>query len=781
MLRLKRQERRSGAGDQPAASRLDISGIVQGVGFRPFIYQLARRYDLGGRVANTAAGVCIHAEGRPEDLERFITAIQTQAPPLAAITAVSRQDAPYEGIDGFTISNTKSGAFRTTLISPDVSVCRDCLAELFDPRDRRYRYPFINCTNCGPRYTIIDDIPYDRPNTSMKHFAMCADCRAEYEDPGNRRFHAQPNACRACGPRIRLLGGKGEEHPCRDPIQAAARLLRKGYILAVKGLGGFHLAVDPRNTVSVERLRRRKQRAEKPFALMSPDTDVISCFARLSDAEKTLLQSPQRPIVLLPKLAGAPISDAVSPDNPHFGVMLPYTPLHYLLLDEGFPALVMTSANISEEPIVIEITEALSRLSGIADYFLDHDRDIYLRSDDSIVRHLSGAPRFLRRSRGYVPMPIFLKSGISPVLACGALLKNTVCLTKADQAFISQHIGDLENTRAYEFFCQTISHMKRILDIEPEIVAHDMHPDYLSTRYALEQKEKTLVPVQHHHAHIVSCMAENQLSGEVIGLSFDGTGYGTDGRIWGGEVLIASPAAFLRPAHLSYVPMPGGEAAIREPWRMGLSYLQDAFGAAAEDLALELMGEIEPEKIRLVQEMAARGINAPLTSSLGRLFDGVAALLGIRRRISFEGQAAMALESRAAAATNYLKRSSLYNFELDSADSCEIPVRSIICGVVRDLRKGEPAGEISTRFHLSLIQGFTEICARIREETALNRVVLSGGVFQNAILFSGLKEGLSRKGFQVYSHCRIPANDGGICLGQAVSAAARLSSSQRIL
>jgi len=754
-----------------SARKVDITGIVQGVGFRPFIYQLARRYALNGRVANTASGVTIHAEGDPAKIEGFIADISAKAPPLAQITNISSRSVPSENFTGFTIAKSETGAVRSTLISPDISICPDCLAELFDSNDRRYLYPFINCTNCGPRYTIIDDIPYDRPNTSMKHFKMCAACQAEYDDPENRRFHAQPNACPVCGPQVRLFDSEKAEKPASDPIAETVRLLRRGGIVAIKGLGGYHLAVDAENHEAVRALRQRKHRAEKPFALMSLDFDAIRQYAQVSPDEEGMLTSPQRPIVFLKKQAHQFISAAVSPENRYFGVMLPYTPLHYLLLSHGFTALVMTSANLSEEPIAIDNNEAFDRLSHIADYFLMHNRDIYLRSDDSIMRHTAGAARFIRRSRGYVPTPVFLNNSVPPILACGAELKNTVCLTKANQAFLSQHIGDLENIKAFDFFKKTISHMKRILDIDPEIIAYDMHPGYLSTQYALEQTHATLVPVQHHHAHIVSCMAEHGIEGPVIGLSFDGTGYGTDGRIWGGEVLIADLANFQRPLHLAYVPMPGGAAAIKEPWRMAVSYLFDTFGEDFNNLDLPVFKTQPANKIRLIKEMIVKRINSPETSSLGRLFDGVAAILGLRDAVSFEGQAAMALEMLAHEEINYLSAHDLYGYDLAANHVCEISVRPIISGVVKDLKKGVPPGEISTRFHLSLMRMYTDLCDRMRIETGLNRVALSGGVFQNALLLQGLIQGLERKGFQVFTQRRLPANDGGIALGQAVVAA----------
>jgi len=764
------------------ARKLEVNGIVQGVGFRPFIYQLAARHGLAGTVANTAAGVFIHVEGLPGALDAFREAIEREKPPLAHITGVVERPADFEGFNDFSISESREDAHRSTLISPDVSVCDDCRRELFDPSDRRFGYPFINCTNCGPRYTIIDDIPYDRPHTSMKHFAMCAPCRAEYDDPGNRRFHAQPNACADCGPHIVLYDSDRKALVPDDPISETARLLKAGHIVAIKGLGGFHLAVDAENTGAVDRLRQRKHRVEKPFALMSGDPDHIRTYAHIGPDEEALLTSPQRPIVLLKKREPNAISGAVSPGNNCFGVMLPYTPLHYLLLSNGFTALVMTSGNLSDEPIAIDNDDAFFRLAGIADYFLVHNREIYLRSDDSIVRHTAGAARFLRRSRGYVPIPVFLDGEIPPILACGAELKNTICMAKRDHAFLSQHIGDLENLRTLDFFRLTIRHMKRILDIEPEAIAHDLHPDYMSTRHALEQKGVPLIPVQHHHAHIAACMAENRIQGPVIGLSFDGTGYGTDGHIWGGEVLVADFAGFTRAGHLEYLPMPGGEAAIREPWRMAVSYLKAAYGDGFRNLDLPLFREIEPKKIDILSEMIDKRIHSPLTSSLGRLFDGVAAILGIRSRVNFEGQAAMELEMHAPDAINLLKNDGFHEYEEASGSAGNpgpISVRPIIRGVVDDMIRGMPVAEISARFHAALVRLFAHACEQIRKTEGLNRVALSGGVFQNALLLNGMIAALEQKGFDVYSHRLVPANDGGISLGQAVVAGTQLSRKSR--
>jgi len=754
-----------------AAKQIRVKGIVQGVGFRPYVYQLAGRFKLCGHVANTAAGVRIHVEGPPTDIAAFLASIPAEAPPLAQITDVDAADAPTEGFQGFEIIASRDDSAKSALISPDVAICDDCLEEMLSPRDRRFRYPFINCTNCGPRYTIIDDIPYDRPQTSMASFPMCALCQAEYDDPANRRFHAQPNACPVCGPHVQLLDGNGQAADTKDPIGTVVDLLTQGRIVAIKGLGGFHLAVDAENEPAVARLRQRKHREEKPLALMAYDGDRIRRFAQLDDEEMAVLASPQRPILLLAKQSDQALAPSVAPHNRYFGVMLPYAPLHYLLLEKTFAALVMTSANLSEEPIAIANHEAVERLTGIADAFLVHNRDIYLRCDDSIVRKTAGVTRFIRRARGYVPTPVFLNHTPPPVLACGAALKNTVCLTKEDRAFISQHIGDLENLATYGAFRDTIAHLQRILAITPQAIACDLHPDYLSTRYATEQNDLPVIQVQHHHAHIVSAMAENHLDGRVIGLAFDGTGYGPDGTIWGGEVLLAEKGRYERAAFLNPLPMPGGAAAIKAPWRMAISYLYQAFGEGFRDLDLPFMAAVEPKQAEIMVAMMQQALNAPLTSSMGRLFDGIAALIGLRRTVVFEGQAAMELEMIAAP-----EAATPYDFGWQASDDgLRIPTAPIIQGVVTDIRHGQSSAHISRRFHTTLVQLFTDLCSHLRRQNDLDRVVLSGGTFQNAILLEELSRSLMKRGFAVYAHRLVPPNDGGISLGQAVAAGAMLA------
>src|ERR1035441_10443536 len=616
--------------------QIEVSGIVQGVGFRPYVYRLAIGRHLRGTIRNTSAGVTIEIQGPAETVQDFVEHLPAEVPPLARITGFTVNEVPcvamqigdnHDPDQDFRIVHSRAGEEVRTLISPDVAICPDCLREMFDPTDRRYRYPFINCTNCGPRFTIIRDIPYDRPSTSMAMFQMCPACLAEYENPLDRRFHAQPNACWECGPRVELWDKSGRRIECRDPIVEAVSGLHAGLVVAVKGLGGFHLAVDATNAAAVALLRQRKRRVEKPFAVMVPDFVTAQEVCEIEDAARTVLQSIQRPIVLLPKKTPSVIPAEVAPFNRYLGIFLPYTPFHYLLLAEGgFKALVMTSGNLSEEPIAIDNREAVHRLHGLADYFLVHNRDILLRCDDSVVRVAGGVTRQLRRSRGFVPVPVFLKDDQPSVLAVGGELKNAICLTKGKHAFLSQHVGDLENAESYSFFHEAIEHLERILEIRPEIIAYDLHPDYFSTKWALQQSGVQLVGVQHHHAHIASCMAENHLEGRVIGFALDGTGYGTDGKIWGGEVLIAGYEDFERAAHFEYVPLPGGSAAILEPRRMAISYLFHHFGRDFWGLDVPFTRRLDRGRTETLLRLMQSGINSPLTSSCGRLFDAVAAL-----------------------------------------------------------------------------------------------------------------------------------------------------------
>ncbi|MGD0790824.1 MAG: carbamoyltransferase HypF [Terriglobales bacterium] len=757
--------------------QIDVSGIVQGVGFRPYVYRLATGRRLRGTIRNTTAGVTIEVQGPAETVQDFVEHLPAEAPPLARITSFAVHDVPCNGDQDFCIVHSHEGEEVRTLISPDVAICPDCLREMFDRNDRRYRYPFINCTNCGPRFTIIRDIPYDRPSTSMAMFPMCPACLAEYENPLDRRFHAQPNACWECGPRVELWDKSGRRIECRDPIVEAASGLHAGLVVAVKGLGGFHLAVDATNPAAVALLRQRKRRVEKPFAVMVPDLQAAQEVCELDGAAQTVLQSIQRPIVLLPK-ALLPkktpnvIPDEVAPFNRYLGIFLPYTPLHYLLLAEGgFKALVMTSGNLSEEPIAIDNREAIHRLNGLADYFLVHNRDILLRSDDSVVRVAGGVTRQLRRSRGFVPVPVFLKDDQPSVLAVGGELKNTICLTKGKHAFLSQHVGDLENVESYSFFHEAIQHLERILEIRPEIIAYDLHPDYFSAKWALQQSGAALVGVQHHHAHVASCMAENHLEGRVIGFALDGTGYGTDGHIWGGEVLIAGYEDFERAAHLEYVLLPGGAAAIREPWRMAVSYLAHHFGREFLKLDIPFVRQLNRPKVDLLLRMMEQGVNSPLTSSCGRLFDAVAALIGIRQQVNYEAQAAIELEMAMASS----KEESGYPMKLlTEGDPWIIGTRPLFESLLHDLGRNLPVAAISRRFHNGLVEGFVELATLLRNKTTLNRVCLSGGTFHNIYLSERLEARLSEAGFEVFTQKEVPSGDGGLSLGQALVAAARL-------
>lgn len=734
-----------------ARRQIRIRGVVQGVGFRPFVHNLARRLGLAGYVLNSSAGVVAEVEGAPAALDSFVERLRGEAPPLAHIEEMLVAEIEPLGELDFTIRESQAQEGEFVLVSPDVSTCPDCFRDFTDPANRRYGYPFTNCTNCGPRYTIIRDIPYDRPNTTMAGFRMCPACQAEYDDPGNRRFHAQPNACAACGPQLSA------------PIAEAQRRLAEGAIVALRGLGGFHLACDARNDRAVRLLRERKRRSDKPFALMARDLGAVEAFCAVSDDDRRALISPRRPILILPRRADAGISEAVAPGNNTIGVMLPYTPLHHLLFtDAPYDVLVMTSGNLSEEPIVTANAEALDRLRPLADWFLLHDRDIYMRADDSVVRTFEGVERVLRRSRGFVPQAIDLGMEVAEILACGGELKNTFCLSKGRYAVLSQHIGDMENYETLLFFEEALANLKKLFRVEPRAVAHDLHPAYLSTQYALRVPGLEKIGVQHHHAHIASCMAENGLRGKVIGVAMDGTGYGTDGKIWGGEFLVADYGGFERRAHLRYVPLAGGDAAVRQPWRPALAYLADTFGAAAEFPELAIWRDVPETQRKVVRGMIAHRVNTIDTSSCGRLFDAVASIVGLRQQISFEGQAAIELESIAAEGV-----ADSYPFGLDAET---LDFRPAIERIVAEARKGTPAGTIAARFHNTVAEAIVEVCRRLRAEANLNRVCLSGGTFQNMKLLTRTLAGLRRLDLEVFTHAQVPPNDGGIALGQAVIA-----------
>ena len=765
-------------------ARIIVRGMVQGIGFRPFIYRLANDHELMGWVLNSTEGVVIEVEGSPNRLQEFIADITLKAPPLTVIEKVETSFLPPVGYQSFIIQASQEQEDKFVLISPDICICPDCLRELFDPLDRRYRYPFINCTNCGPRFTIIKDIPYDRPKTTMVKFQMCPNCEEEYHNPSDRRFHAQPDACLACGPRVWLVNGRTTDDNFAEDDEAimmARRLLKGGAIVAVKGLGGFHLACDATNDASVALLRERKGRVNKPFAIMSLDCQAVERYCYVSDAERQLLKSPQRPIVLLRRKSGSPISALAAPHNSYLGVMLPYTPLHYLLLERRRDetdtlALVMTSGNMSEEPIATGNEEALERLGTLADAFLLHDRDIHVRCDDTVTRVFEGKEAIIRRSRGYAPFPVRLNFETKPVLACGAELKNTFCITKENYAFLSQHIGDMENLETMNSFESGLEHFKKLFRVSPEVIAYDLHPEYLSSKYAVQLRrdraeglgtEVQFMPVQHHHAHIASCLAEIGVSEPVIGVAFDGTGYGEDGQIWGGEFLVGDFHHFERRAYLKYVVLPGGEAAIRKPYRMAISYLYH-FPAALTS-GLTLFDRINPAELEIIRRQIEGRINSPLTSSCGRLFDAVSSLLGICDAITYEGQAAIELEMLAD--ESFEDR---YHWPLPRGNfPIAIDHEPIFRNIIHDLRAGVPIAVISARFHNAVAEMVSGVCCLIRKRDGLSKVALSGGVFQNLYLLKRTLSHLKRRGFEPYIHHQVPCNDGGIALGQALIANAR--------
>jgi hydrogenase maturation protein HypF len=749
-------------------ARVRVTGTVQGVGFRPYVYRLAGELSLGGFVLNDAHGVLIEIEGSADAIDCFVARLPAEAPPLAVVEQVLAEERVPCGQGSFAIRESVGGSVPDAPVTPDTATCEDCLRELFDPADRRFRYPFINCTNCGPRFTIVRGVPYDRPLTTMAGFTMCPDCRAEYDDPANRRFHAQPNACPVCGPSVRLLSGRGEPI-AGDPLAATVTALRDGAIVAMKGIGGYHLACLAASERTVAGLRARKHREDKPFALMAPSLTVAESLVSLSPLSLQLLTSPARPIVLAPRLAGAPVADSVAPGAPELGVMLPYSPLHHVLLSDVDEALVMTSANVSDEPIAFVDDDALERLREIADLFLVHDRPIQTRTDDSVVR----AHTILRRSRGYVPAPLSLPGSGTPrpLLACGAELKNTFCLARGRRAWVSHHIGDLENYETLRSFTNGIEHFGALFAVEPEVVAHDLHPEYLSTKYALDLDGVELIGVQHHHAHLAACLAEHDATGHALGAIFDGTGYGLDGTVWGGEFLLGDLSSFRRVGSLLPVALPGGERAIRQPWRMACSWLSCAL-AREPALPSTLAGRVDARAWAQVHRLAAGGgPAAPATTSIGRLFDAIAALAGIRVEINYEGQAAIELE----AACDPGERSS-YPIAVHAADDpLVIDPRETIRAVVADVASGESAGVIARRFHRTIARATVEACVALAGAHGTETVVLSGGVFQSRLLLESVSEALAGAGLRVLVPERLPVNDGGIAYGQAAVAAASLA------
>jgi hydrogenase maturation protein HypF len=802
-----------------------VRGVVQGVGFRPFAYRLASEEQLAGFIGNDTDGVTIEIEGPSASLESFLTRLRSETPPLARIDSIAVHDIAAIGETGFRIVASEVLGRVSTGIPADAATCSDCLRELLSPADRRYRYPFLNCTNCGPRYTITRRIPYDRPQTSMARFKMCPACQAEYDDPANRRFHAQPNACWDCGPLLMLVDAEGRsissalkghdfsraenaQNPMGalapegsfftdspDPVEQTICLLLNGQILAIKGIGGFHLSVDATNEPAVQRLRQRKHRYGRPLAVMVRDLAAARTLCDITEAEEKLLTTPARPIVLVRRRDPSPIALSVAPGIPWLGIFLPYAPFHHLLFaDPRIHALVMTSANLSEEPIAIDNDEARARLGAIADAFLMHNREILQRCDDSVTAIVDNAPQLIRRARGFVPLAVPLPLDSPPLLAVGGHLKNVFALARGRFAYQSQHLGDLENLTGLNFFRESLDHLMRTFEIEPETVVHDMHPGYLSTEWAKQwasERNLRLIAVQHHHAHVAACMAEHALEGPVIGLSLDGTGYGTDGRIWGGEVLISRLEGFERFAHLEYVPMPGGDAAVREPWRMALGHLHHAGFDIESSEILNLLGA-KQSKARVLRRMIERNVNTPLTSSCGRLFDAVAAVVMQRTTVDYEAQAAIELEGLAvnepygnSEAPSNSEASSNFDapgYELGliggnwpAREPAKISASPLWNALIRDLRANVPKPRIAAKFHAAIASAFIRAAVHARTATGIQQVALSGGCMHNHRLASLLRTGLEAEGFKVYQHRNVSPGDGGLSYGQAAVAAAILS------
>ena len=750
-----------------------VEGVVQGVGFRPFVRNLATRLALSGFIGNDASGVFIEVEGDGDRLSRFLVDLKDKAPPLSSVDCVTTRPLRATGEIGFEIVASDGSGERHALVSADTTTCPECLDELYDPANRRFQFPFINCTNCGPRFTIIRDVPYDRPNTTMASFAMCGECRREYNDPDNRRYHAQPTCCPKCGPVLRLTSPSGDTLAVGPgALAGAVERIRSEQVVAIKGLGGYHLAVVASSEKAAMSLRTRKHREDKPFAVMVKDLDVARSLCQLSAADEDLLASPAHPIVLAPRrrqaLESGDVAASVAPFNRYLGLMLPYTPLHHLMADGVREPFVLTSGNVSDEPIAYEDRDALKRLSPIADAFLVHDRAVHMRTDDSVTRSVRGRSLMLRRSRGYVPRPLSVPVEFRrPVLACGAELKNTFCLAKGNHAFVSHHIGDLENYETLRSFREGIDHFCRLFDVYPEVVAHDLHPEYLSTKYALDRAGVDLVGVQHHHAHVAACLADNGETGPVIGVAFDGLGYGDDGTFWGGEILVADFSYYQRAGHLVTVAMPGGTAAIKKPWRMAAAYLDQAF-AGSPPASLGVIRRHEDEWDAVVR-LARTGLASPMTSSAGRLFDAVGAIVCGRDAISYEGQGAIELEQLAD--TGELGS---YPVRMEGTSPVQVSGAELVRNVAEDMLAGTAPPAIAARFHNALAASVVATCIRVRDlRSGLATVALSGGVFQNVRLCESVFTGLQQAGFRVLVHSHVPTNDGGISLGQAVVAGAQ--------
>lgn len=760
-------------GNEPIVGAvIRYSGIVQGVGFRPFVYRCVRDVDLKGSVQNTDNGVLIRIDGTRKDIEGFFCTVKENPPVLAEIHKSSISFCNPFGYSDFTIIESKEKNSGFTPVSPDISACPDCLAEVFDKEDRRFLYPFTNCTNCGPRFTIIRSIPYDRKNTSMRSFRLCPECLSEYKDPADRRYHAQPNACPVCGPGLRLISAAGEEI-AGDPVKKASELLLKGNVVAVKGLGGYHLAVNPVMAKAVKRLRKRKRRPGKPFALMARDIGTAKDFCVIDKKAENLLTSFESPIVLLKKSAvAASLSNDVAPDTDWLGIMLPYTPLHHILLREGPQILVMTSANISEEPLVFRDEDAIRSLSTIADAFLIHNREIVRPCDDSVVALVRGNTVPVRRSRGYVPRALPIGPFKSQVLAAGPSEKNTFCVLKDGNAYMSHHIGNLVNEKSVDAYTEGIEDFLKMFRVELDAIACDLHPDYVSTRYAEDLSRKNNLPlyyIQHHHAHIASVLAENRITEKVIGVALDGTGYGPDGTIWGGEFLIADRKNYERAGYYTPVPMPGGEKSVLETDRMGLSYLISAYGSLTCIPGFDFIDAFEKPRLQMIGKMIDSGINCPLTSSCGRLFDAVSALIGLCKRPSYDAQGAILLEKEAG---DLKDLTSPYWYEIDAERA--VHFEPTIVEIVKDLKNGESAQRISRKFHSTIVLSGVEMCGKIKKMTGIKKVTLSGGVFQNRLILEHFKDQLEERGFSVFSNRFVPPNDGGISLGQGVVALSKI-------
>ncbi|MFP5068181.1 carbamoyltransferase HypF [Pseudonocardia nantongensis] len=749
-----------------------VTGIVQGVGFRPFVHRLATGLALSGTVGNDEHGVLIEVEGPVEALDELVREVRERPPPLAAVSAVEVVPVPARGGSGFTIAPSVETGRAPTRVPPDTATCADCVAELFDPADRRYRHPFVNCTNCGPRFTIVTGVPYDRAATTMAGFTMCPSCAAEYHDPADRRFHAQPVCCPDCGPVLRFRGGSGAD---ADPVTAAADALRDGAVVAVKGLGGYHLAARARDPAAVATLRARKHREDRSFAVMVPGPAAARELCRVDDAEAALLGSHRAPIVLLARRSGDGLAPQVAPGDRHLGLLLPYTPLHHLLLHDLAEPIVLTSGNVSDEPIAHRDDDAEARLAPISDAFLTHDRPIRTRADDSVLRVVRGRPHPVRRARGFVPEPVRLPvTSPIPVLGCGAELKNTFCLLRGSEAFVSHHVGDLANAATLHAFTDGVAHLGRMLDVEPAVLAHDLHPEYLSTKWASERDGVALVGVQHHHAHLAGCLAEHGETGPAIGIACDGTGFGTDGTLWGGEVFDVSLSGFTRLAHLEPVPLPGGTTAVREPWRVAAAWLR-AVGSEHPALA-DRAGPGWDGVARLLDAHHAGRLPQPVSSGAGRLFDAVAALCGVRDRVRYEGQAAIELERVAdpAVTSGYPVPAPESGSDGPVALPSVLPAGELVRAVLADLGAGAPVPVVAARFHHGLAGLLAGTAAGAARALTRDTVALSGGVFANQLLLEAVRAALEREGLRVLVHSRVPCNDAGISLGQVAVAAASL-------